>query len=183
MGMILRIASSRIVGQGDIVGRSGYFSLNLSANSVMRGRLDARRTLKSLVADLRLTNNIWILAVILYFLGIINSRISSLVFEPLIKMLKIVKFVPHKDFTDAELKDTSGKLTQLSRMNNEYRSYISVFSIVLIIKLIFLFSNIKNFITDNICWIILCLGVLLFLCAYRKQVSYITSRISRLNNQ
>ena len=56
MGMILRIASSRIVGQGDIVGRSGYFSLNLSANSVMRGRLDARRTLKSLVADLR---DIW----------------------------------------------------------------------------------------------------------------------------
>ena len=53
MGMILRIASSRRVGQGDIVGRSGYFSLNLSANSVMRGRLDARRTLKSLVADLR----------------------------------------------------------------------------------------------------------------------------------
>ncbi|MCM0229541.1 hypothetical protein J8L04_20740, partial [Bacteroides fragilis] len=42
------------VGQGDIVGRSGYFSLNLSANSVMRGRLDARRTLKSLVADLRI---------------------------------------------------------------------------------------------------------------------------------
>ena len=55
MGMILRIASSRIVGQGDIVGRSGYFSLNLSANSVMRGRLDARRTLKSLVADLRIS--------------------------------------------------------------------------------------------------------------------------------
>ena len=57
MGMILRIASSRIVGQGDIVGRSGYFSLNLSANSVMRGRLDARRTLKSLVADLRYTHD------------------------------------------------------------------------------------------------------------------------------
>ena len=58
MGMILRIASSRIVGQGDIVGRSGYFSLNLSANSVMRGRLDARRTLKSLVADLRRKRNL-----------------------------------------------------------------------------------------------------------------------------
>ena len=58
MGMILRIASSRIVGQGDIVGRSGYFSLNLSANSVMRGRLDARRTLKSLVADLRIIKDL-----------------------------------------------------------------------------------------------------------------------------
>ena len=62
MGMILRIASSRIVGQGDIVGRSGYFSLNLSANSVMRGRLDARRTLKSLVADLRFIRNVRVLA-------------------------------------------------------------------------------------------------------------------------
>ena len=61
MGMILRIASSRIVGQGDIVGRSGYFSLNLSANSVMRGRLDARRTLKSLVADLRFSRNNYII--------------------------------------------------------------------------------------------------------------------------
>ena len=63
MGMILRIASSRIVGQGDIVGRSGYFSLNLSANSVMRGRLDARRTLKSLVADLRIIKNMTFAAV------------------------------------------------------------------------------------------------------------------------
>ncbi|MCM0265500.1 hypothetical protein, partial [Bacteroides fragilis] len=50
-----------IVGQGDIVGRSGYFSLNLSANSVMRGRLDARRTLKSLVADLRVIIKIIVL--------------------------------------------------------------------------------------------------------------------------
>ena len=67
MGMILRIASSRIVGQGDIVGRSGYFSLNLSANSVMRGRLDARRTLKSLVADLRFTLVIIYMKVMKYF--------------------------------------------------------------------------------------------------------------------
>ena len=71
MGMILRIASSRIVGQGDIVGRSGYFSLNLSANSVMRGRLDARRTLKSLVADLRINNwsTLFILQSILLFIA------------------------------------------------------------------------------------------------------------------
>ena len=72
MGMILRIASSRIVGQGDIVGRSGYFSLNLSANSVMRGRLDARRTLKSLVADLRIYTNISMMTYIL--LSIIISQ-------------------------------------------------------------------------------------------------------------
>ncbi len=76
MGMILRIASSRIVGQGDIVGRSGYFSLNLSANSVMRGRLDARRTLKSLVADLRFSK------FALYGISNQDSHINSLFVVP-----------------------------------------------------------------------------------------------------
>lgn len=80
MGMILRIASSRIVGQGDIVGRSGYFSLNLSANSVMRGRLDARRTLKSLVADLRLST----------FLPAFTLSLSS--FYPLVSTLQPLAF-------------------------------------------------------------------------------------------
>ena len=76
MGMILRIASSRIVGQGDIVGRSGYFSLNLSANSVMRGRLDARRTLKSLVADLRFF--FFIVNPLLFFILLFMQRLCRL---------------------------------------------------------------------------------------------------------
>ena len=77
MGMILRIASSRIVGQGDIVGRSGYFSLNLSANSVMRGRLDARRTLKSLVADLRLDIKIYLKLLRIIFNNQITLYLSA----------------------------------------------------------------------------------------------------------
>lgn len=34
MGMILHIVSSRIVGRGDVVGRIGYFNLNLSDNLI-----------------------------------------------------------------------------------------------------------------------------------------------------
>ncbi len=41
-----------------IVGKSGCFGLNLSDNSVMRGRVHARRTLKGLVADLRTKKNL-----------------------------------------------------------------------------------------------------------------------------
>ena len=55
MGMILCIASSHIVGKGDVVG-SGCFKFNLSANSVMRGRVNATRTFMGLVADLRYKN-------------------------------------------------------------------------------------------------------------------------------
>ena len=39
--------------RGGVVGRSGRFCLNLYDNSVMKGRVHARRTLKGLVADLR----------------------------------------------------------------------------------------------------------------------------------
>ena len=39
-----------------IVGKSGCFGLNLSDNSVMRGRVHTRRTLKGLVVDLRIIN-------------------------------------------------------------------------------------------------------------------------------
>ena len=98
MGMILRIASSRIVGQGDIVGRSGYFSLNLSANSVMRGRLDARRTLKSLVADLRIIllciremdeHTCYILSLRSTFLQTVNMTSKNILLEYSIKRLMI----------------------------------------------------------------------------------------------
>ena len=54
MSMILRIVSSHIVWSGNVVIRSGCFSRNLSDNSVMSGRVHARRTLKGLVADLRI---------------------------------------------------------------------------------------------------------------------------------
>ena len=52
MGIMQRIASCRIVGKGNIEGCSGHFYLNLSADSVMRGRVHAIRMLKGLVADL-----------------------------------------------------------------------------------------------------------------------------------
>ncbi len=47
-------------GVRDIVGRSGCFKFKLSANSVMRGRVNAIRTFKGLVADLReYSNKLW----------------------------------------------------------------------------------------------------------------------------
>ena len=58
MGMILRIASSRIVGKGDMVGRKQVFLFKSFANSVMRGCVHERRTLKGLVADLRTTKTL-----------------------------------------------------------------------------------------------------------------------------
>lgn len=91
-----------------------------------------------------LCENSWLLPVLLYFLGVLNSRISSLIFEPIIRKTKFVKVMPYENFIAAELKDSSGKLTVLSRMNNEYRSYLSLFFIVLIFKLILYPAHLKE---------------------------------------
>lgn len=126
----------------------------------------------------------WLLPVLLYFLGVLNSRISSLIFEPIIRKTKFVKVMPYENFIAAELKDSSGKLTVLSRMNNEYRSYLSLFFIVLLLKLIFLFPCAKNLVMTNVTWLIPVLGIGIFLVSYKKQSSYICSRITQqLNSQ
>lgn len=126
----------------------------------------------------------WLLLLLLYFLGVLNSRISSLIFEPIIRGTKFVKVMPYENVTASELKDSSGKLTVLSRMNNEYRSYLSLFSIVLFIKLIFLSPCAKNLAMTNATWLIPVLGIGIFLVSYKKQSSYICSRITQqLNSQ
>lgn len=129
-----------------------------------------------------LTNNIWLLAVILYFLGVVNSRISSLIIVPLLRKIKLISGVDHAEFTKAELKDSTGKLTQLSRMGTEYRSYVSVFLITIVVKLIFLWPMAKVFVAEYSCVILLIFCLILFLFSYKKQVVYISSRVKSLNN-
>ena len=80
MGMILCIAPSHIVGYGDIVDRSGGFKFKLSANSVMRGRVNAIRTFKGLVANLRLSMIIRIFALSVLAKPLNNAQIVRGVF-------------------------------------------------------------------------------------------------------
>lgn len=127
--------------------------------------------------------NSWSLPILLYFLGMLNSRISSLIFEPIMQKTKLVKFLPHEEFITAELQDSSGKLTALSRMNNEYRSYFSLFFVVLFLKLIFLSPDAQKMATNNASWLILVLCIGIFFVSYKKQASYIRSRITQLNSQ
>lgn len=117
----------------------------------------------------------------LYFLGLLNSRIGSLVLAPLLKKTGFVTYLPHGQFVEAELKDSSGTLTAISRRNVEFRNYFSAFISVLLLKILFVVSFIEEFITSNWRWLILLLGATLFLFSYKKQISFINSRISKLN--
>lgn len=115
------------------------------------------------------------LIVIFYFAGMINSRVGSLILEPLLKKVKWVTFRDHYAFVEAEQKDK--KINSLVEVNNMYRSMISIAFTSLIVKLYYVgvelqwdFGNVSE-------WILLVALLLLFAFAYKKQTKYIVSRI------
>lgn len=132
--------------------------------------------------NLLITDNWYLQGVIFYFVGIVNNRFGSLVVEPLLKRLKILKFTSYKDYIAAESKDA--KVTILSTENNVFRSCVSL-CIIAILALIF------RILEDNIEWINNCnceckimvlfiLLLVLFILSYRKQTAYVNKRVNKV---
>jgi len=114
---------------------------------------------------------------IYYFIGLIISRIGSLIIEPFLKWTSFVHFAEYSEFLSASATDQ--KLDLLSEANNMYRTFCSLFLLILIMKGYEEISMIYPFI-DKWKSIILLIGLLfLFLLSYRKQTKYITQRIKK----
>jgi len=117
--------------------------------------------------------DIMIEAFLAYFIGLVISRISSIMIEPLLKSISFVKFAEYKDFVLASKSDK--KIELLSESNNMYRVFISIFFILLIIVLYERF--LESVFVGYTSYIIIIGLLILFLFSYRKQTSYITKRI------
>lgn len=112
-------------------------------------------------------------AFLAYFIGLIISRVSSIIIEPLLKKIKFVKFADYKDFVLASESDK--KIELLSESNNMYRVFISLFFILTIIILYEKF--LQDMFSEYTSYIVIIGLLTLFLFSYRKQTSYITKRI------
>jgi hypothetical protein len=114
-------------------------------------------------------------AFLYYFIGLVISRIGSLVVEPVLKRLLFVRFSDYTEFISASKTDT--KLNLLSEANNMYRTFCSLFFLILLLKgyerMTYTFPIVGK-------WgsMALIIGLLvMFLFSYRKQTLYITKRI------
>jgi hypothetical protein len=114
-------------------------------------------------------------AFLYYFIGLIISRIGSLLVEPILKKIKFLKFSDYNKFVSASKLDP--KIELFSEVNNMYRTICSMFLLIICFRLYELISNyfpcIKNL---NEIILIIFLFVL-FIFSYRKQTNYITRRI------
>lgn len=119
--------------------------------------------------------DILINAFLFYFIGLCISRIGSIIVEPFLKFLGVLKFAEYKDFINISEKDP--KIEILSESNNMYRTFVSTIFTLLIIMLYETLQKKFNFLND-ISLIILIFALFgLFLFSYIKQTNYIRKRI------
>ncbi len=112
-----------------------------------------------------------------YFIGMLISRVGSLIIAPIYKLIKVVTYKEYKEFIVASEKDP--KLNTLSTENNMYRTFTALFLLGIISK--FYCESLTKYpwIQNNIEWIILIGLFLIFTLAYRKQTGFISERINK----
>lgn len=117
---------------------------------------------------------------VFYFVGMVLSRIGSIIIEPVMKKNKIIKYAPYQDYVKASSIDPL--VDALSETNNTYRTLLSTFVCAFMYKLGTSINEIclKNkitFLQENKDWILLILLILLFAFSYVKQTAYVRKRV------
>lgn len=111
-----------------------------------------------------------------YFVGLVISRIGSVVIEPVLKKVKFLQFTDYNSFLAAEKNDP--KIEILSEANNMYRTFCSLFLLLIMVRL---YSGLEIQWPLLLAWrkaIGLLFLMFLFLFSYRKQTKYIFQRIT-----
>lgn len=110
-----------------------------------------------------------------YFIGLIISRMGSIILEPALIKMKFLSFANYDDFIKAS--NLNNKIELFSEINNMYRTLCSLIMVSLLTKfyefLTIVFPIIQN-VTGEIVLILL---FIIFLFSYKKQTMYIVKRI------
>jgi len=122
-------------------------------------------------------DNLLIGGFLYYFIGLVISRIGSLIIEPVLKKMKLVTFADYKSFVKASATDP--RLEILSEANNTYRTLAALFILLILTKIFELAAEQWTAVSAGTPWLILLALFVLFVCAYRKQTLYIKKRIEQ----
>lgn len=109
-----------------------------------------------------------------YFVGLVVSRVGSLLIEPALKKIGFVKFASYGSYIRASKNDQAIEI--LSEVNNMYRTLTSMF---VCLSIVYAYESI-------VAWcpavggrggpLLMAALFILFLTSYRKQTAYIKSR-------
>ena len=154
---------------------SSYNLFNYLLPGTLFAGIGSNYTSYSLVHD-----NLLIAVFIYYFLGLVISRVGSLVIEPVLRKVGFLKFVEYSDFVVASKQDKT--LAQLSEVNNTYRTLCSMILLLVALVLFDALAGRFPFLSAIAPYVVVVALFSLFLLSYRKQTDYITRRV-RTNNR
>lgn len=114
-------------------------------------------------------------AFVYYFIGLVISRLGSIIFQPILEFIFRIKYATYKDFLTAA--KTDPKIEILSEANNMYRTFFSLFCTLIFImlyeKLEYYFPSLQA----HAPLALIIFLVLIFGFSYKKQTQFITNRI------
>lgn len=129
----------------------------------------------------------WIEAIsVCYFIGMIMSRIGSIIIEPSLKKFSIIEYISYSDYIKASNINTP--INILSETNNTYRTLLAMSLFLLLLKIgtmvnVLCLSHGITFFQDYKEWELLIFLVILFGYSYKKQTKYIYKRVNEVLRQ
>ena len=127
-----------------------------------------------------IVDNLFVAFFAYYFVGLVISRIGSLIIEPVFKTLKLFKYAPYKDFLTAAASDA--KIDVLSEQNNVYRTLTSLPICMLVFLVASRLSEIGEFpLLFQKIGLLVAIFVL-FVFSFRKQSKYVIERVEVANS-
>ncbi|MBN2819308.1 MAG: hypothetical protein JXP36_10085 [Bacteroidales bacterium] len=110
-----------------------------------------------------------------YFIGLIISRIGSVLVEPVLMFFKFIKYTDPNDFKKADNLDSQIKLHL--EINNMLRTLIALMFVWLIIVVTDTLGLKIDFKSEIVVILIITLLLVLFLFSFKKQTKFINRRI------
>ena len=138
--------------------------------------------LVSYLTDLNLiVDNLLCGIFVYYFVGLVISRVGSLIIDSILKNLKFIETKSYDDYVNASEQDC--KIDLFLEISNMYRTIIALLLLTMITIAI---DWVINYYSISLIYIniVVLLGLfVLFLFAYKKQTNYIKKRISGAKNK
>ncbi|TCW48845.1 hypothetical protein EDC53_104210 [Phytobacter diazotrophicus] len=117
--------------------------------------------------------------IVYYIVGLVIGRIGSTILTPFLKLIKIVEYIPYKEFINASTQDE--KINSLQESSGMYRNLLCMSLILFILcSIIHVCFHNKNMLIEIIVTLFL---IMIFTLSYRKQVLFISTRISNRTTQ
>jgi hypothetical protein len=154
----------------DLLGKlSTYHFFNYLLPGAVFSMLAHRLALVEMPADV-VEQFVWF-----YFVGLILSRIGSLLVEPLLRKLKIIEYGLYEDYLYAHERDA--KLELMVEVSNTYRTIATGFVALLFCAAYFRIVRSFGLSTSFQHYLFLGLLAALFLLSLRKQAMFVARRV------